>query len=185
MANEGWSKRFDEPIVLDDGTKLTTLREAIEYLAKTVPTAEHNHSSVLTASDHLTRSAEQNYPMFFARMAWEPAPRNHDACRTTLHAYIMALLGFGSGSSVLSQFFDGATEAPGLAVLRVVHGYGIFELQPLKLLVDTQVSLHVAVAAVFQVLVVRPGAGDAGRRPGRDRAGRINMVSLLKELITL
>jgi hypothetical protein len=33
-------------------------------------------------------------------------------------AYIMALLGFGSGSSVLSQFFDGATEAPGLAVLR-------------------------------------------------------------------
>jgi hypothetical protein len=69
MANKAWLKRFDEPIVLDDGTKLTTLREAVEYLAKTVPKAEHNHPSVLTASDHLTRSAEQDYPMFFARAA--------------------------------------------------------------------------------------------------------------------
>jgi hypothetical protein len=63
---DGWSKRFDEPIVLDDGT---TLGEAVEYLAKTVPKAEHHHPSVLTASDHLTRSAEQNYPMFFAKAA--------------------------------------------------------------------------------------------------------------------
>jgi hypothetical protein len=29
MANKGWSKRFDEPIVLDDGTTLATLQEAI------------------------------------------------------------------------------------------------------------------------------------------------------------
>jgi hypothetical protein len=36
MADKDWSKRFDEPIVLDDGTTLTTLRQAIEYLAKTV-----------------------------------------------------------------------------------------------------------------------------------------------------
>jgi len=50
MAVKGWSKRFDEPIVLDDGTTLTTLttlRDAIEHLAKTVPEAEHNHPSVL------------------------------------------------------------------------------------------------------------------------------------------
>ena len=40
MANRGWSKRFDEPIVLDDGTTLTTLREAVEYLAKTVQKAD-------------------------------------------------------------------------------------------------------------------------------------------------
>jgi hypothetical protein len=51
MANKGWSKRFDEPIVLDDGTILTTLRQAIEYLAKTVPKAVHNHPNVFTASD--------------------------------------------------------------------------------------------------------------------------------------
>jgi hypothetical protein len=59
MANKGWMKRFDEPIVLDDGTKLTTLREAVEYLAKTVPKAEHGHASVLSASDHLTRSGSK------------------------------------------------------------------------------------------------------------------------------
>jgi hypothetical protein len=29
MANKGWMKRFDEPIVLDDGTTLATLREAV------------------------------------------------------------------------------------------------------------------------------------------------------------
>ena len=36
---------------------------------KTVPEAEQNHEKVLTASDHLTRSAEQGYPLFFARAA--------------------------------------------------------------------------------------------------------------------
>jgi len=69
MANKGWTKRFDEPIVLDDGTTLTTLQQAVAYLAKTVPKAEQNHETVLIAADHLTRSAEQNYPMFFARAA--------------------------------------------------------------------------------------------------------------------
>jgi hypothetical protein len=68
-APRGWSKRFDEPIVLDDGTRLTTLRDAIQYLAKTVPKAEQNHEKVLSAADHLTRSAEQGYPPFFARAA--------------------------------------------------------------------------------------------------------------------
>lgn len=65
----GWSSRFDDPIVLDDGTTLSTLRGAVQYLAKTVPTAEQNHAAVLNAADHLTRSAETGYPMFFARAA--------------------------------------------------------------------------------------------------------------------
>jgi hypothetical protein len=69
MAGKGWLTRFDEPIVLDDGTTLSTLRDAIQYLARTVPKAEQNHEAVLTAADHLTRSAEQGYPLFFARAA--------------------------------------------------------------------------------------------------------------------
>jgi hypothetical protein len=69
LEASGWSKRFAEPIVLDDGARLTTLRDAIRYLAKTVPKAEQNHETVLTAADHLTRSAEQGYPLFFARAA--------------------------------------------------------------------------------------------------------------------
>jgi hypothetical protein len=34
-----------------------------------VPKAEQDHETVLSASDHLTRSAEQGYPLFFARAA--------------------------------------------------------------------------------------------------------------------
>ena len=74
MANKGWSKRFDEPIVLD---ALTTLRQAVVYLAKTVPKAERNHEKVLIAADHLTRSADQNYPMLFARAATLQAIHRH------------------------------------------------------------------------------------------------------------
>jgi len=32
-----WSRRFEEPILLPDGRKLRTLREAINWLAKEVP----------------------------------------------------------------------------------------------------------------------------------------------------
>lgn len=67
MSSKSWSKRFDEPIVLEDGTTLRTLRDAIQYLVKTVPKVERDHPQVLAAADHLTRSAEQGYPMYFAR----------------------------------------------------------------------------------------------------------------------
>jgi hypothetical protein len=66
---DGWRKQFDDPIVLPDGKKLVTLRDAVQYLAKTVPKAEQSHEMVLVAADHLTRSAEQNYPLFFTRAA--------------------------------------------------------------------------------------------------------------------
>ena len=69
MTSEGWSTPFDDPIQLDDGTTVTTLRDAIHYLARTVPEAEQDHEKVLSAADHLTRSAEQGYPLFFARAA--------------------------------------------------------------------------------------------------------------------
>jgi hypothetical protein len=79
MASKGWSTRFEEPIVLDDGTTLSTLREAIQYLARTVPKAEQDHETVLTAADHLTRSAESGYPLFFARAAtWQAIHRNKE-----------------------------------------------------------------------------------------------------------
>jgi len=35
-----WSLRFAEPIVLADGAKLATLRQAIAHLVKTIPAAE-------------------------------------------------------------------------------------------------------------------------------------------------
>jgi hypothetical protein len=45
------------------------LRLWVHSLAKTVPKAEQQHEKVLVAADHLLRSAEQNYPMYFARAA--------------------------------------------------------------------------------------------------------------------
>jgi hypothetical protein len=65
-----WSARFDDPIPLPDGTKLTTLREAIAYLAKTVPTAEQAMPEVLAAAEILTHAAEREIAwMFLARIA--------------------------------------------------------------------------------------------------------------------
>jgi hypothetical protein len=65
-----WSKRFDEPIVLEDGTALRTLRDAVQHLARTVPKAEMNHPKALTAAGMLTKAAEREVAwMFFARAA--------------------------------------------------------------------------------------------------------------------
>ena len=72
-----WSRRFDGPIELPDGRKLKTLAEAIAYLAETVPKAERKHPTVVIAADHLTRAAEQNYSMSFARMATLQAIHRH------------------------------------------------------------------------------------------------------------
>ena len=36
----GWSARFFDPIILPDGRKLLTLRDAAEYITK-LPKAEH------------------------------------------------------------------------------------------------------------------------------------------------
>ena len=73
-----WSKRFDEPIVLERRHHMRTLREAIAYLVKTVPPSERKHEKVLVAADHLTRSAEQTHPMYFARAATLRAIHRND-----------------------------------------------------------------------------------------------------------
>jgi hypothetical protein len=64
-----WDQRFAEPIVLEDGSKLATLRDAIAHLAKLIPKAERNVPEILTASDLLTNAAEHGGPVEFARIA--------------------------------------------------------------------------------------------------------------------
>jgi len=54
---KGWSRRFPDPIALPEGGKLTTLKQAIAYLAKTVPRAEQSMPEVLTAAEILTYAA--------------------------------------------------------------------------------------------------------------------------------
>jgi hypothetical protein len=64
-----WSLRFAEPIVLADGVKLATLRQAVSHLVKTVPPAEPGSPAVLTAAELLTNAAEHGEPIDFARIA--------------------------------------------------------------------------------------------------------------------
>jgi hypothetical protein len=57
-----WSLRFAEPIVLEDGVKLTTLREAIAHLVKSISAAERHMPVVLTAAEMLTNIAARSSP---------------------------------------------------------------------------------------------------------------------------
>jgi hypothetical protein len=72
-----WSLRFVEPIVLEDGTRLATLQEAIAHLGKIIPKAEHDMPEILTAADLLTKAAEHGGPIEFARIATMQAINRH------------------------------------------------------------------------------------------------------------
>jgi hypothetical protein len=72
-----WDLRFSEPIVLDDGSKLSTLRQAIAHLGKIIPKAEHDMPEILTAAELLTNAAEHGGPIEFARIATLQAINRH------------------------------------------------------------------------------------------------------------
>jgi hypothetical protein len=72
-----WSLRFAEPIVLQDGSKLTTLREAIGHLVNTIPASERRMPAVLTAAELITSAAEHGGPIEFARIATLQAINRH------------------------------------------------------------------------------------------------------------
>lgn len=79
VKGTGWSRRFDEAIDLSDGTQLRTLREAVAYLAKTVPKAERDMPAVTTAAQMLTYAAERGPAwMFMAKAAVLQAIHRHD-----------------------------------------------------------------------------------------------------------
>jgi anti-sigma regulatory factor (Ser/Thr protein kinase) len=61
-----WSVHFADPIVLADGAKLTTLRQAIAHLVKSIPAAERGSPAVLAAAELLTNAAEHGGPVEFA-----------------------------------------------------------------------------------------------------------------------
>jgi hypothetical protein len=69
--------RFAEPIVLADGAKLATLRQAMAHLVKTVPPAERGSPAVLTVAELLTNAAEHRGPVEFARIATLQALNRH------------------------------------------------------------------------------------------------------------
>ena len=72
-----WSLRFPEPIVLEDGSKLATLRDAIAHLGKLISKAERNMPEILTAAELLTNAAEGDGPIEFACIATLQAINRH------------------------------------------------------------------------------------------------------------
>jgi hypothetical protein len=72
-----WSLRFAEPIELEDGAKVTTLREAIAHLGKAIPKSDHDMPAVLTAAEMLTNAAEHRGPVEFARIVTLQALNRH------------------------------------------------------------------------------------------------------------
>ena len=52
-----WSRRFDEPIILPNGKKLLTLKDAIAWLAKEIPKSEHGMKRVQAAAHCVTEAA--------------------------------------------------------------------------------------------------------------------------------
>ena len=72
-----WDKRFAEPIVLEDGSKLATLQDAIAHLARLIPKAERDMPEILTAAELLTNAAAHGGPIEFARIATLQAINRH------------------------------------------------------------------------------------------------------------
>jgi hypothetical protein len=56
-----WFKRFIDPIILPDGRKLLTLRDAAEYITA-LPKAEHDAVDWQVAMETLLLVAERNAP---------------------------------------------------------------------------------------------------------------------------
>lgn len=73
-----WSARFFEPIVLPDGRKLKTLRDAATYITA-LPKAEHDAGEWQTAMRVLLLVAEHNGPEILARIGIMRALNRHDA----------------------------------------------------------------------------------------------------------
>jgi hypothetical protein len=57
------NEAVNAPILLPDGRKLRTLRDAITWLAKEIPKSEHKMEKVQNAAYCVTRAAEHGGPM--------------------------------------------------------------------------------------------------------------------------
>jgi hypothetical protein len=63
-----WFKRFYDPIILPDGRKLLTYRDAAEYITA-LPKAEQDAADWQIAMETLLLVAERNAPEMLARIA--------------------------------------------------------------------------------------------------------------------
>jgi hypothetical protein len=81
MPDNGWQRRFDEPIPLSKGKKLVTLRDAALYITK-LPKAKHDTEEWQTAMEVLLLVAEHDGPTMFARIGVMQALHRSDPVPT-------------------------------------------------------------------------------------------------------
>ena len=62
-----WALPFDDPVLLPDGRKLVTLRDAADYIMK-LPKVEQNLEAWQTAIEALLMAAEDRGPLMHARI---------------------------------------------------------------------------------------------------------------------
>jgi len=62
-----WSRRFDDPIVLPNGRKFITLKDAADYIIA-LPKAEHDAPQWQAAMEALILMAENGGPTMLARV---------------------------------------------------------------------------------------------------------------------
>jgi hypothetical protein len=71
-----WFKRFYDPIILPDGRKLLTYRDAAEYIAA-LPRVEHDAADWQIAMEALLLVTERDGPEMLARIAVMKALNRH------------------------------------------------------------------------------------------------------------
>ncbi|WP_049823926.1 hypothetical protein [Bradyrhizobium sp. WSM2254] len=76
MNAKGWSRRFFDPIILPDGRKLVTLRDAATYITEP-PKADHNADEWQTAMETMLLVAERDGPEMMARIGMMRALNRH------------------------------------------------------------------------------------------------------------
>jgi hypothetical protein len=75
-----WSKEFDEPVILPEGGKPVSLRDAAEYIAA-LPEWEHQRQAWKRATGSLMSAADGRLPMMSAYIALLRALSQSDAAQ--------------------------------------------------------------------------------------------------------
>jgi hypothetical protein len=76
VTESGWSRKFDEPILLPKGRQLITLKDAGTYITK-LPKAEHTAAEWQAAMEALILVATRGGPTMFARIGIMRALNRH------------------------------------------------------------------------------------------------------------
>jgi hypothetical protein len=76
ITESGWSRKFDDPILLPKGRQLVTLKDAGTYITK-LPKAEHMAPEWQAAMEALILVATLGGPRMFARIGIMQALNRH------------------------------------------------------------------------------------------------------------